>query len=120
MHIYSDEGKLRSFQENMPPFPGKKTTGEDTPYEAACKTVKNNTVDKDKDDYSGKEYNYLELMENVTEFELIPCKLGGDKMTGEVKTPPYKLDIKLGITDSDGENTYYFRRSILLNYRGAR
>ena len=118
MHIYSDEGKLRSFQENMPPFASKKQSGEASTYDAACKTVKDNTVDKN--DYSGKEYNCLELMENVTEFELIPCKLGGDKMTGEVKTPPYKLDIKLGITDSDGENTYYFRRSILLNYRGAR
>ena len=140
MHIYSDEGKLRSFQENMPPFARKKQSGEASTYEAACKTVMKNTVDKN--DYSGEEHNCIELMENVVHFELSPryrvgylmgVQPGAVYIASSKNSPPYKLDITLGVIDSKenfenwknntltgNENTYYFRRSILLNYRGAR
>ncbi|MBE6363458.1 MAG: prepilin-type N-terminal cleavage/methylation domain-containing protein [Lentisphaerae bacterium] len=140
MHIYSDEGKVRSFQENIPPFIRTPENGK-TPYEKACETVQANTVDKDN--YSGKEYNCIELMENVVAFDLHPKYRYGYMMgvapQGAVynenskTSPPYILEIVLGVMDSkenfkkwkngeltDDEHTYYFRRSILLNYRGAR
>ncbi len=140
MHIYSDEGKVRSFQENIPPFIRTPENGK-TPYQKACETVKANTVDKN--DYSGKEYNCVELMENVVGFDLVPRYRIGYMMgvvpggaaydENSQNSPPYILMISLRVKDSKenfdkwkagegtlSEHTYYFRRSILLNYRGPR
>ena len=128
MQIYSDEGNIRSFQRNIPPFPKS--------YDA-FETVKRNTVYKTAD----KDYNRIDLMENVCKFELIPFvrEEGVDKKAeavNEIKAPPYRLDIRLTVADSpenwknwgsatdkaafEEENCYQFTRSVLLNYRGAK
>ena len=137
MQIYSDEGKTRSFQKNIPPFSNPK---------AAWKDIKDKTVGKDA---SKEEYNQIDLMDNVYKFELIPYyrEDGVNSTVTEVSqniiiSPPYRLDIKLTVADSpenfkkwqdlktgteeekkeketfEKENCYQFTRSVLLNYRG--
>lgn len=128
MQIYSDEGKTRSFQKNMPPFSNASN---------AFNTVKGKTIDST----ASEEYNRIDLMENVCKFELIPYirEVGVDKKieaVNETNAPPYRLDIRLTVADSpenwknwgsatdkaafEEENCYQFTRSVLLNYRGAK
>lgn len=136
MHIYSDEGRS-SFQKNIPPYVRGYS------YNSACNKVASETIDKTS--YDGKEHNLIELMENVCKFELVPYTRGAEvddvvkKFTGsELKSPPYRLDIKLAVMDSkenfdkwksasgsdktdlENENCLYFTRTVLLNRREAK
>lgn len=140
MHIYSDEG-ASAFQRLMPPFV-RASGGADAAYTSACNTIANNTINKT--DYTGKEYNVIELAENVHSFILRPfMRNGGARVSTtfatETNSPPYRLDIILRVSDSKAnyeniknaanamektelhnEHLHIFQRSILLNYRGAR
>ena len=136
MHIYSDEGRS-SFQKNIPPYIRSYS------YTNACAKVAAETINKTS--YEGKEYNLIELMDNVCKFELVPYTRKADadadveKFTGsELNSPPYRLDIKLAVMDSkenfdkwkaasgsdktdlENENCLYFTRTVLLNSRGAK
>ena len=124
MQIYSDEGNTREFSKNLPPFPGSSA-------QEAVEKVKDGLT-------SQEEYNRIDLIENVCKFELIPYKMNEDtnklEEVSEITEPPYRLDIKLTVTDSkenyenwknssdeekkDLEIT--FTRTVLLNYRGTR
>ena len=128
MSIYSDEGNVKDFQKNMPPVAKTQTDiSSEHLFEKAT-----------------EEYNKIELMDNVVKFELVPYTRAAEpknapvsKHSGELKYPPYRLDIKLTVADSkesfdawntgsssekadvENENCFNFTRSVLLNYRGA-
>lgn len=139
MHIYSDEG-ASAFQRLMPPFV-RTSGGVDAAYQAACNTVANNTINKT--DYTGSEYNLIEIAENVVAFDLLPFMRDGEarestKRVNTTNSPPYELHMRLIIADSKEnfeksrsltglertrhrlEHEHCFERVILLNYRGAR
>ena len=143
MHIFSDENKT-GFQRLMPPFT-RVSGGVAAAYSSACNTVADKTVNKT--DYTGEEYNVIELAENVDAFTLRPYMREGGAGTAvrsvtSTNSPPYLLEIELRVIDSKEnfkkrkdyldasddtaatevlkEHSYTFVRSILLNYRGAR
>ena len=145
MRIFSDRkngtGKYPNFARLLPPYRRRRGSGSMT-YTDACSRIRTELANAGG---ASRSNDKIEIIENVTNFKLIPfnpdekksnAKIKRDTTESQWRTPPYLLEIEISVIDSKanfkkwkdaGSNTekdeietesgYTFRRAVLLGDR---